>query len=334
MSYKISVAMCTYNGEKFVEEQIRSLLNQSRVPDEIIICDDNSSDRTLKRAKNTLENSGVDYRIISSGINIGVVKNFEKAISLCSGDIIFTCDQDDIWLNKKIEIIESKFIENTNCVLAFCDAELVDSQLVKYEKSLWESLGLSVQGFGVNNKFENILGILLKKCIVSGATMAFKSNLKDRILPLSENWIHDGWITIISYFSGDIVPIDEKLILYRQHSNNVIGAKNKGLLSKLRKVLLNFDAIVKYRIKIFNRYSDVLEKLIHENMYCTENDLKSLKNCVEFWERKTMLNKSSRFISIKNIISDLLNGSYRKYSNGVNLAIIDIISILIVQKRT
>lgn len=99
----ISVAMCTFNGEKYIKEQIESIINQSLVPDEIVICDDCSKDNTINIIKETLANWSGKANLIINEDNLGYRKNFEKAISLCNGDIIFLSDQDDVWDNCKLK---------------------------------------------------------------------------------------------------------------------------------------------------------------------------------------------------------------------------------------
>jgi glycosyltransferase involved in cell wall biosynthesis len=100
---KISVALCTYNGEKYIKEQIISILKQSKRVDEIIISDDNSSDTTLKIVNDLLSDCDIAHKICTHETNIGVTRNFMECISKCSGDIIFTCDQDDVWKKNKVE---------------------------------------------------------------------------------------------------------------------------------------------------------------------------------------------------------------------------------------
>ena len=105
----ISVAMCTYNGEKYIQEQLESIIYQSVPPDEIVICDDCSNDATLEIVKDILNSYDGIVQLVSNKHNLGYRKNFEKAISLCHGDIIFLSDQDDVWSSNKIEIIKSKY---------------------------------------------------------------------------------------------------------------------------------------------------------------------------------------------------------------------------------
>ena len=100
----VSIALCTYNGERFLDAQLTSLAEQSHRPDEVVICDDDSSDGTLGIIQAFADTAPFKVRVFRNSQNLGYVKNFEKAVSLCQGDVIFMCDQDDVWHPEKIEI--------------------------------------------------------------------------------------------------------------------------------------------------------------------------------------------------------------------------------------
>ena len=119
---KISVALCTYNGAKYIEEQIKSILNQTYVVNEIVIGDDKSTDNTLDIIKNLLINSNIDLNIIENENNLGFKKNFYNTISRCKGDIIFFSDQDDVWDNNKVKKTIEIFQQNPNALLVFSNA--------------------------------------------------------------------------------------------------------------------------------------------------------------------------------------------------------------------
>lgn len=142
----ISVAMCTFNGEKYIKEQIESIINQSLIPDEIVICDDCSKDNTVNIIKETLDNWSGKVHLVVNEKNLGYRKNFEKAISLCNGDIIFLSDQDDVWNRNKIEIMVNA-LNNSDAILAFHDVEVVDENLKLITGSFWKLLKFNYQKF-------------------------------------------------------------------------------------------------------------------------------------------------------------------------------------------
>ena len=123
---KFSVAMCTYNGAAYLEEQLDSIARQIRLPDELVVCDDNSSDESLRILRSFAARSAFPVRLHSNESNLGSTKNFEKAICLCSGDVIALADQDDVWHPEKLAILEREFSSTPDVGLVFTDAEIVD----------------------------------------------------------------------------------------------------------------------------------------------------------------------------------------------------------------
>ena len=194
---KISIALCTYNGSKYLIDQLESLKNQTLKADELIVCDDCSTDDTieiLKKYKDIL-----NIKLFINDSNLGVTKNFEKAISLCSGDIIFLCDQDDIWESKKIEKM-SKIFDDKNIGVVLCNGMVIDQndkQIKNY--TLWNSFGIDK----IDRKNFNV-NALIDKNLFTGMAMAFRSCLKQYILPISKNACHDEWISLICTYKSKI----------------------------------------------------------------------------------------------------------------------------------
>ena len=136
----ISVSMCTYNGAKHIREQLESITEQSVQPDEIIICDDGSSDDTIKIAKEILAEWSGKSKVIKNEVNLGFSKNFIKAIELCEGDIIFLCDQDDVWHKEKIAIMTDMLAKHQDALLVVHDSLLVDEKRHVLNDSFWRYL--------------------------------------------------------------------------------------------------------------------------------------------------------------------------------------------------
>lgn len=224
---KVSVALASYNGEKFIKEQIDSILVNLRADDELIISDDGSLDGTIDIIK-----AFKDERItLLSGPKSGVKKNFENAISHCTGDIIFLCDQDDVWSDKKVETVLSEFEDESvsvvvhNCSLSNEDGgQLLDSYF-DYRKS----------GPGY---FKNIV-----KNSYMGCCMAFRAKFLNSILPIPNDIeMHDQWIGLICEKLGRSVYIPHKLIVYRRHESNASDCFNHygtGRMIKNRLTLLS-----------------------------------------------------------------------------------------------
>ena len=233
----ISVAMCTFNGEKYIKEQIESIINQGLVPDEIVICDDCSKDNTVNIIKETLDNWSGRVNLVVNEKNLGYRKNFEKAISLCNGDIIFLSDQDDVWNRNKIEIMLSALNNSSDAILAFHDVEIVDENLDLIKKSFWKLLKFDYQKF-LKKDFKRIF----ESNVIQGSACAFRKELFNSAMPFPETAVHDEWLGLVSFVKGKIIPVNESLAKYRQSGSNAIGAETIGLLGKIKRLIIDLHS--------------------------------------------------------------------------------------------
>ena len=219
--------MCTYNGEKFIEDQLQSILLQSHQPDEIVICDDCSQDSTVKKARTILSQWSGIVKLIVNDHNLGYKLNFQKAINLCKGDIIFLSDQDDVWNLKKIEMMSNVLIEHINVKLVFHDAELVDEHLKPISSSFWNILNFKETDF-LDKQYNRLL------CgnVVQGSACAFRSEIFAKAYPFPAEAIHDEWLALVAALYGEIVSLSNPLMKYRQGHNQIGGevrSANQGI---------------------------------------------------------------------------------------------------------
>ena len=223
----LSIALATYNGERYLEEQLESIVHQTRLPDELVIFDDASTDSTASIAGEFAQRAPFPVRFQINPERLGSTRNFEAAIRACSGDIIFLCDQDDVWYPEKMARMEERFISDPEAGAVFTDADVVDQDLQPCGPRLWQAVRFK-QKDQARFAARDALGVLLKRPVVTGATMAFRSSYRDLILPMPEIWVHDAWISLligaVSHLDGLPIP----LIAYRQHSANQIGAPRRG----------------------------------------------------------------------------------------------------------
>lgn len=216
----ISVCMATYEGEKYIEEQINSILPQLSIEDELIISDDGSRDQTLSIIQNYM-NEDARIRLLA-GPNKGVVANFEHAIEHSRGDIIFLADQDDVWLPSKVQRIKEFFDQNLMIDLVVSDLMIVDEQLEILEHSYFTYRNVQV-GF--------IHNIIKNKYI--GAGMAFRKSFKERALPIPKQVpMHDMWLGILAAKQKKSALLKEPLTLYRRHGDNVSAINTQASVSQ------------------------------------------------------------------------------------------------------
>lgn len=254
---KLSVALCTYNGSKFIEQQINSILNQTIKVDEIIVCDDTSSDATVSILKK-LQVTHPCIVIIENEINLRSTKNFEKAIQLCSGDYIFLADQDDLWNTEKVAKTLAIFNQNPTAEGVFSNADLIDDNGTRLSnKTIWDSVFFFEKEMP---KPINFLDIIFKNGnIVTGATLCIKKEVKSFIFPFAEDNLHDEWIASVLAFRNTLYYSTENLISYRIHENQQVGMKNLDKMEKItrkKRVILGLDTP-----KSFSEYRVLLKKI-------------------------------------------------------------------------
>ena len=219
----ISVALCTFNGERFISRQLDSILYQTMPVDEIVVCDDCSTDSTQHILREYAEQFE-QIRLVENEHNLGYIANFEKALQQCKGDFIFLSDQDDIWVPEKVA--ESiNYLSQSGMYGAFTDARVIDENGIFTGKSLFELQNLwpYIQK-GILQK--HLFGIMcLRRNFVTGATLVLTQEGKEMVLPFrtSGTIVHDGWISLRLASLRKFGFIEKSLIDYRIHSSQQIG---------------------------------------------------------------------------------------------------------------
>ncbi len=318
---KVSVALCTCNGEKFLRPQLDSIHSQSRPVDEIVVCDDCSDDTTAEIVLAFAADTSVPVKWFRNPSRLGVTKNFEKAISLCTGDIIFLCDQDDIWTkNKSVVLIDR--LNQQSAALVFCDAEMVDENLSPLGYGLWQSIWFDG---GEQRKMldESALPVLLRHAVAAGSTLAFRAEYLPLLLPIPDfPHSHDIWITLLLSCVGRISPVDEKLIQYRLHDSNHVGMRQYGLLDQLR--------MARYQIATgtFAYLADLnqaaLDRLKDQSRWPVQSAaLKLLQEKIDHSRRRHEL-PGPGLARLGVIAGELRRGNYRKYSYGFKSVLQDL----------
>ena len=220
-----SVALCSYNGAKYIKEQIFSILEQTMPVDEIVICDDGSTDETLQIIEKIRVGAPIDIRVYKNELNLGVCANFQKAINLCKGDVVFLSDQDDVWLPEKVETVASYLENHPKIDVVFTDADLIDNDgnssdmvptnlwgyhFVEIDRKVFDS-GMQIEPF-VNGRVH-----------ATGATMAARHSfiVEHPFLPLWEHGevMHDYAISLMAAERNKLGYINAKLIKYRLHQD-------------------------------------------------------------------------------------------------------------------
>lgn len=213
--------MATYNGERWIQIQLRSVLSQLGENDELVLVDDVSSDSTLEKVEDLKD---ARIRIFRNEHNRGVDLTFQKALALARGDVLFLCDQDDIWYPGKVSRVMQAFSKHPDATLVLSDAQIIDSQGQVIAPSYFGIRGAFVPGVLAN----------IVKCKFLGCAMAVKSCMRDRFLPFPARIPgHDMWIGVVNELYGKTYFIAEPLIGYRRHGDNASPERRQGLAQML-----------------------------------------------------------------------------------------------------
>lgn len=231
-----SVALCTYNGARFIEQQLQSIADQHLKPDEVVICDDGSTDNTLKLIEQFSQNNPyLNIRLYRNSENLGYVANFEQAIKLCRNEYIFLSDQDDIWVPEK-SAIQLSYMLAPNTLLSFSNAVRISDKSEALSPDLWSCVNFNdLRQHQLCNGHS--LEVLSRHNVVTGATVAFRKDFSLASMPFPKCYPHDAWLALNAALQNGLVCIDQQLIQYRQHDMNTLGAHYISPLQKAWRAL-------------------------------------------------------------------------------------------------
>lgn len=310
---KISIVIAAYKGEKYIAEQLKSLLAQTRLPDEIIICDDSNDDLTCQAISEFCSGGMVKYTKNSEAL--GVAGNFEKAISLASGDYIFLCDQDDVWHPEKVETMAALLDENSTVDGVFCNSMLVDGKLESLHKTLWD-LRKFTPAMQRTLAAGEALKVFCCRVVCSGHNIAFRRRALEYIMPFPElaPFYPDTWIALAIALNGSWLAVDRCLTSYRIHDSNRSNPAGNAL--KAAKKSRSCSAAGRNRL--------LAVELLERCQTAAPEKRKMLQEfALHHQTRESYSGK--RFIRLFQAAGELLRGGYKKYSNNLRTFIADII---------
>jgi glycosyltransferase involved in cell wall biosynthesis len=306
-----SVAMCTFNGARFLAEQLCSIASQTFVPAELVICDDASTDGSISVIRDFSRHALFPVRLFQNKTRLGPAKNFEKAIQLCKGEIIFLCDQDDVWQPYKIERMIDALDKNPQAIYAFSNAEMIDELGKPLGQTLWDAVDLS-------RRLETFLGagqleILLKHNIVTGATMAFRSSFRDVALPISTDWMHDHWIVLLGSALSSGIPVAEPLLKYRRHATQVCGWRKHTFWQVCMESLNARAEDWTGKVENFRKLVDRVES---SPLECPPDRIALLREKELHLVTRSSSRGSNGFRRIARVLAEATTGRYHRFSDS------------------
>lgn len=270
----IDIAMATYNGEKFIEEQILSIQNQTYHNWILYISDDGSTDSTVDHIKEMVKKDQ-RIRLINTQRQGGVIPNFNKALEFTNAEYVVFCDQDDLWPKDRLETLFKKIsLLEVGCdkpIMLFTDLRLVDEKGEGIADSFYKNNSL--------NPYSNMIEYrLLWDCTIYGCSTIVNRALIEKSFPVPNSALmHDQWFAIIANKSNGLFFDEYVSVYYRQHTNNVVGGGGSSVFSKLKRFNKNINNIKKNSIKIkMNLYGN------NKGLYDQNNNLISYFDFMRF----------------------------------------------------
>jgi glycosyltransferase involved in cell wall biosynthesis len=318
--------LCTYNGERYLQQQLDSLLAQSRLPGKIVAVDDGSTDRSweiLRAFAEQARGRGITVEAQRNPNNLGYVRNFEMALQRAGTDIIFVCDQDDVWYPDKLAVIHDRFTADPDLLMLHSDAKLVDAHLGDLGCSLFDALELGPDELQrVHNGYG--FDVLLRRCIVTGATMVFRSDLLASAVPFGDGWIHDEWLAIVASAIGKIDVVERPMIDYRQHDANQRGMSRRTLDVKVREIALSREELLyndARRMESLRQRLGLLPVAVEKNLPARVQDK------LEHTRFRMHITDTARIKRISPILKEAASGRYRRYGAGIRSVLRDLLRV-------
>lgn len=323
MPISTSVVLCTYNGARFIEAQWNSLLAQSHLPDEIVVRDDGSRDGTLallNSLRRRAEGDGVRVRLARNPRNLGYAANFEAALRDASGDVLFLCDQDDIWHPDKLAALVAQFEKRPGLLLSCSNARRIDTAGTSLHRSLFDVLKVSRSELRRIHAGEGFR-VLLRRSLATGATMAFRRSLLADTLPFPERWVHDEWLAIVAAALGGFDCIEQPLVDYRQHGENQIGMPDRNLAAKWRGLVKPGAALIDALIA---RYGILDEHLGAMGARVPKIDRQRAAEKLRHLHARQAL-RGTPWARVGVVLRELARGRYRRYASGWRTGLRDLL---------
>jgi glycosyltransferase involved in cell wall biosynthesis len=310
MPPSVSVALCTYNGERFIEEQLRTILAQDAPAMEVVVSDDGSTDNTVAIIKAIAASApgSTPIRLVHTDRVGGVALNFDRAIAECRGGIIALSDQDDRWHPHRLAAIVDLLAGHAAPSLVFGDATLINAGGEVLPGTLRDGLRLT-RSERARLDSGRSFDALVRRNLVTGAVSAFTRDLYELATPFPDRWVHDEWLAIMAAGLGTLIPTTQILGDYRLHDTNQIGIPEGSVGSRLRRMLApRGDRYVRLR----DRSTALAARLAERG---APQRVLGLARRKEAFEDARARYPRSRLARVAPVLAQLARGNYRRLSS-------------------
>lgn len=316
-----SVALCTYNGAQFIEEQLRSIIAAQVACSQIVVIDDASSDDTVAMVRRFASTIAIPLCIEVNAENIGSAKSFQRALERATAPIVFLADQDDLWDARKPALMLEQFARRPQLLLLHGDARLVGTDADDLGTTLLDAIEASASERATIH-FGDAFDVFIRRNLATGATLALRRSLLEVALPIPDGWVHDEWLAIIASAIGSVDFIEEPLTHYRQHDRNQIGARRLSLKEKINQ---SFFRRRDYYATREAHAAVLLERLVALGSLAPPDRVTKARAKLAHLRFRAAL-PENRLLRFGPILSEILSGKYRRYSTGWKSIVRDLLS--------
>ncbi len=321
----ISVVMATCNGARFLAQQLDSIAAQSMLPDELVVGDDLSSDATATIIHEfARRNPRIDVRLETNAQRLGSTANFAATVRRCRGDIVVFADQDDEWLPQRIERLTSALEKDPQASYAFSDGELMDGAGQTMSGSLFSAINFSSHERDRFSKGQ-ALRVLMRRNVVTGATLAVRRNALHALLPFEPGWIHDYYIAIALETLAHGVLVDEPLIRYRLHDGQQIGVARASFAAALAYARKQDEAQC---LAEAEKFENIGRRLVSWEVPASHEVFMLLRAKAEFNRMRARMRARPASAPLLTVRA-LLRNSYRNYSLGWKQVLVDLLAVAV-----
>ena len=324
---KISVIIAAYHGEKYIGEQLESLFRQTRVPDEILIGDDSADDKTFQAVEAVRSHYAGELRYFKNTPKQGICSSFEKLYKLASGNLVFFCDQDDVWLPEKIEKMTAEIQKYPQCDLLFCDSFCTDSRLNKSGETMFSLYGINNNDVHAINRGKAFPLVVMRNIPFSSHDIVLRKPLTYNIFPFNSHLgaYHDQHLGYLTSYMGKMRCLPEPLTLYRRHEKNVSVLYSTATAKKkynIRDGRIHSEKIMEFVWKM-KRMREILGAFPVPISEIPGNK-KYLDEMIAFFEKRNRLLHFRKILRCMHISSkDFIN--YFRYCKGFRTLAHDLI---------
>jgi hypothetical protein len=324
----LSVALATHDGRRWLPELLDTLAAQDRLPDELVVCDDASTDGTPAVLDDFAATAPFAVRRLANEVQLGPVRAFERALDACEGELVALCDQDDRWASSKLAVLEAELAAR-DVTLAFCDADVVDEDGHPTGPTLWAELGFSRRQR--DSLVSGPPGPILRHAVASGCTSVVRREVLDVALPfpavldlVAEPVLHDRWLSLVAGCAGRVVPIAHPLVEYRAHPGQAVGARwvpaRRELGAQARRSVADVRARAEARLRVLDALQDRLDQLPDQPSVAVLEQLDDLRRHLA-----VRAGLGARGARLRPVLSEVVTGGYRRFGSGAGSALLDLV---------